>query len=129
MFDENWSCRAEDHIYMQLLLCVEFDFDIRFCVAPQKPSTNCERHDFRTYCAQAQRSKSVPLPTDFKSGYTDLNTDIRTDIYGLKHGCTDLNTDFKNGYTDLNTDIRTDIYGLKHGYTDLNTDFQNGHTD
>ena len=53
---------------------------------------------------------------DFKNGYTDLNTDIRTDIYGLKHGYTDL----KNGYTDLNTDLRTDTYGLKHVNFTLN---------
>ena len=31
-----------------VVLGVEFDFDIGFCVAPQKPGENCEKRDSRT---------------------------------------------------------------------------------
>ena len=36
-------------MFIYIVFRVEFEFDIRFCVAPQKPEKNSETHKFRTY--------------------------------------------------------------------------------
>ena len=41
-----------------VVLGVEFDFDIGFCVAPQKPGKNWEKHDVRTFFF---RGMSAPI--------------------------------------------------------------------